>query len=392
MPLSLLTLTLAAFAIGTSEFITTGILSALARGLSVSVPEAGQLVTGYAMGVVVGGPILAVVMARFSRKQALVILLSLFAAGNLGCAFAPSYLALLLGRIATALVHGTFLGIASSAAPSLVAPHRRSQAIATVFLGLTLANVIGVPLGIAIEQAFGWRVTFGAIAFISLIALTALISLFPQMPPVAQNRLADELKGLFELPLMLSLGLSMITSTSLFCLLTYVEPYLQEVTGVAPKAITSFLLVFGLGSTLGSTLGGYFGDRALLKTIMVAICGAGVTQIFFNVAGPHMYGAVLVIFIWGVFSFALVPLLQTLVADHSVRAPTLGSTLNHSAFNLGNALGAIIGGPLLTRTHDYKMLPLAGFSVAALALVVTAIFYKQLHIAPNADARRLTSH
>ncbi|RYE96440.1 MAG: MFS transporter, partial [Oxalobacteraceae bacterium] len=241
-------------------------------------------------------------------------------------------------------------------------------------------------LGIAIEHRLGWRVTFGAITGIAVLALIALIQLFPDLPSTARSRLRDEVKGLFELPLLLSLGLSMVTSTSLFCLLTYVEAYLQNVTAVPASAIMSFLLVFGLGSTLGSTLGGHFGDRALLRTILIAIVGAGATQLLFNAAGQSMYVAVLVIFVWGVFSFALVPMLQTLVADHSPRAPTLASTLNHSAFNLGNALGAIIGATILSQTDNYRALPWAGLGVAALALGITLAFYRRLSVVPPVEA------
>lgn len=372
MPVALLALAAAAFAIGTSEFVVMGLLPDMALDLGVTLSQAGLLVTGYAMGVVVGAPLFAVATARLPRKPTLVALASLFVLGNLLCALAPNYGLLMAARIVTALAHGTFFGIGSVVAAGLVPPHRRSQAIALMFTGLTLANVLGVPLGRIIGEHHGWRMTFAAIVLVALVAVAALMLLLPRRIEMQRGNILREFTVLADRRVLLALATSALTSASLFCVFTFIAPLLTQVGGFSNAAVAPILLLLGVGLTIGSTVGGRLGDRRLQPS-MVAVLGLNVVVLgMMHFALPLKTATVLLMLLWSGLSFALVPLLQTLIVQQAHAAPNLASTLNQGAFNLGNAAGAWIGSAMLATGAPLAGLPWAGAALTLLALLLAA--------------------
>src|ERR1700723_2432305 len=260
----LLALAVSAFGIGTSEFIIMGLLPDLAHSLNVSIPKSGILVSGYALSVTLGSPLVALALSRMDRKRALLILMGMFLVGNALCALAPTFLLLLFARILTALCHGAFFGIGSIVASHLVPRSERAQAIALMFTGLTLANVLGVPLGTALGQAVGWRATFWAVTVIGVLAAAALAVCLPAKIEMQKASLVHEFTVLKNPQVLMVLGISVLASTSLFSTFTYITPILEDVTGFTPHAVTLVLLLFGLGLTVGSTLGGKLADWRLM--------------------------------------------------------------------------------------------------------------------------------
>lgn len=374
MPLALLALAVAAFGIGTTEFVIMGLLPEVATDLSVSIPHAGLLITGYALGVVFGAPILAIATANMPRKATLLGMTLMFILGNILCALAPTYAALMAARVITALCHGAFFGIGSVVAAGLVAPNKRAQAIALMFTGLTLANVLGVPLGTALGQYAGWRSTFGAVAVIGVIAVIAQMIWLPKEIPMEKGNLVTEFRVLGKPNVLLALAMSALASTSLFSVFTYIAPILRDVTGVSPHGVTIMLLLFGLGLTGGSMLGGKLADNRLLPALVGMSVAVVLIVALFSQTSHSVIPAAITLLLWGVVAFALCPILQLLIIDQASDAPNLGSTLNQSAFNLGNAAGAWIGGLVVASGADLADLPWTGAAVAVLT-VLTALFY-----------------
>ncbi|MGV8920450.1 MAG: MFS transporter [Pseudomonas sp.] len=374
MPLALLALAVAAFGIGTTEFVIMGLLPDVAGDLHVSIPHAGLLITGYALGVVFGAPILAVATANMPRKATLLGMTLMFILGNVLCALAPTYAALMGARVITALCHGAFFGIGSVVAAGLVAPNKRAQAIALMFTGLTLANVLGVPLGTALGQVAGWRSTFWAVAVIGVIAVIAQMIWLPKEIPMEKGNLVTEFRVLGKTNVLLALAMSAMASTSLFSVFTYIAPILRDVTGVSPHGITIMLLLFGLGLTGGSMLGGKLADSRLLPSLVWMSIAVVLIVALFSQTSHAVIPAALTLVVWGVVAFALCPILQLLIIDQASDAPNLGSTLNQSAFNLGNAAGAWVGGLVVASGTDLADLPWTGAACAVLTLM-TALFY-----------------
>jgi DHA1 family inner membrane transport protein len=378
----LMALAVAAFGIGTSEFIIMGLLPNLAEDFHVSIPKAGALVSGYALSVTLGAPIVALATARLPRKTALLLLMGVFVLGNLACAIAPGYNLLFAARVLTALCHGAFFGIGSVVAANLVPRSQRSQAIALMFSGLTLANVLGVPAGTALGQAFGWRASFWAIVPIGLIAAIAVFILLPTQPP-SESGLLHEFRVLRKPQVLLVLAMSTLTSASLFCVFTYIAPMLLAVTHVSPRAVTYTLLLFGVGITIGNLAGGALSDwrpMAFLNGALVVLIIANIALYF---AEPHVIPAVAMILLWGAIQFAAGAPLQSRIVDQASSAPNLASTLNQGAFNFGNATGASLGGMLLTAGYTYRQLPFASALVTlvclGLALLSTRLDRKAPH-------------
>jgi DHA1 family inner membrane transport protein len=371
MPLPLLALAVAAFGIGTTEFVIMGLLPNVARDLDVSIPAAGMLVSGYALGVTIGAPILAIVTARMPRKKALMNLIGVFIVGNLLCAIAPGYAVLMAARVVTAFCHGAFFGIGSVVAAGLVAPNRRAQAIALMFTGLTLANVLGVPLGTALGQALGWRATFWAVTGIGVLAAAALAVCLPAKIEMQETSLVREFSVLKDPQVLMVLGISTLASASLFSVFTYITPILEDVTGFTPHSVTLVLLLFGLGLTVGSTLGGKLADWRLIPSLLAFLVAIGVVLTIFAGTMHSAIPAMATIFFWGILAFAIVPPLQTLIVDRASHAPNLASTLNQGAFNLGNATGAWLGGLAIGAGAPLTSLPWLGVSMAAASLALT---------------------
>ncbi|WP_100633526.1 MFS transporter [Pseudomonas qingdaonensis] len=377
MPLSLLILALSAFAIGTTEFVIMGLLPDVASDLGVSIPGAGWLVTGYALGVAIGAPFMALATARLPRKAALVALMGVFIIGNLLCALATDYNVLMFARVVTALCHGAFFGIGSVVAANLVSANRRASAVALMFTGLTLANVLGVPLGTALGQVYGWRSTFWAVTVIGVIALIGLIRFLPIKRDEEKLDMRAELAALKGAGIWLSLSMTVLFSASMFALFTYVAPLLGDVTGVSPRGVTWTLLLIGLGLTLGNILGGKLADRRLAATLMGVFAAMAVISTALSWTSTALIPAEITLFLWATAAFAAVPALQVNVVSFGKAAPNLVSTLNIGAFNLGNALGAWVGGTVIDQGLGLTRVPLAAAALAVLALIVTLITFSQ---------------
>lgn len=371
MPLHLLALAAAAFGIGTSEFVIMGLLPNVAADLDVTIDIAGLLITGYALGVVVGAPIMAIITARLPRKATLIGLASTFVLGNLLCALAPSYTLLMGARIVTAFCHGAFFGIGAVVAADLVPRHQRSSAIALMFTGLTLANVLGVPLGTALGQAAGWRSTFWAVTGIGVAAVAALSLWLPGHIPMRPGNILREFRVLGKMRVLWPLLGSVLASAGLFCVFTYIAPILHDVTGISDRAVTGMLLIFGVALTVGSTLGGKLGDRNLEASLRLLFLALVVVFLALTQAIHAWIPMVVTLFAWGTLGFALVPLLQTLIVDQAAEAPNLASTLNQGAFNLGNASGAWLGSMALGHGQPLTTLPWISLAITVAALALT---------------------
>ena len=377
MPLALFALAVAAFGIGTTEFVIMGLLTDVAQDLSVSIPDAGLLITGYALGVVFGAPVLAVLTANLPRKATLLGMTLMFIVGNVLCAMAPNYATLMGARVITALCHGAFFGIGSVVAAGLVPANKRASAVALMFTGLTLANVLGVPLGTALGQAAGWRSTFFAVTVIGVVALIGLIRFLPAKRDEEKLDMRAELAALKGAGIWLSLSMTALFAASMFTLFTYVAPLLGDVTGVSPRGVTWTLLLIGLGLTVGNIIGGKLADKRLAATLIGVFIAMAVISTVLTWTSVAIIPTEITLFLWATASFAAVPALQVNVVTFGKAAPNLVSTLNIGAFNLGNALGAWVGGSVIAHGFGLTSVPLAAAALAVLALLVTLITFRQ---------------
>ncbi|MDR6289783.1 DHA1 family inner membrane transport protein [Inquilinus ginsengisoli] len=375
MPLPLFALAVAAFGIGTTEFVIMGLLPDVARDLGVSIPAAGMLVSGYALSVTIGAPIVAILTAKLPRKLTLIGLMGVFILGNLLCALAPSYWTLMAARVLTALCHGAFFGIGAVVAANLVPRHQRSRAIALMFSGLTLANVLGVPFGTWLGHAAGWRATFAAIVPIGIAAAVAIAAVLPRDREAPPASLLSEFSVLRKPQVLLAMALSILSSVSLFSIFTYITPILETVSGLTPQGVTTALLLFGVGITVGNLFGGRLADWKLMPAVMASLAALAVICTVFGLAAPMMVPAVAAMVLWGVVQFSLGAPLQTRVVDQAHEAPNLASTLNQGAFNLGNAGGASLGGAAIAAGMPYGQLPYIGAAVAVVGLGVAVLSY-----------------
>ncbi|TBC58548.1 MFS transporter [Rhizobium ruizarguesonis] len=375
MPLALLVLALSSFAIGTTEFVIMGLLPEVAADLSVTIPQAGWLVTGYALAVAIGAPVMAVLTAKLKRRTALIALMAFFIAGNLLCALASDYWVLMIARVVTALCHGAFFGIGSVVAAGLVAEDRRARAVALMFTGLTLANVLGVPLGTAIGQAYGWRATFGVVTVIGIVTISGLIAILPRDKQQENGSILREIAALKNSGLWLALSTTVFFAASMFAPFTYIAPLLRDVTGVSPEGVTWTLFLIGLGLTIGNLVGGKLADWRLGATLAGVFAAIAITSIAFSYTSRFFIPAEITLFLWAMASFAAVPALQVGVVGFGKDAPNLVSTINIGDFNTGNALGAWVGGLVIDAGFDLTRVPLAAALMALIGLGATALTY-----------------
>ncbi|MNM73630.1 Inner membrane transport protein YdhP [compost metagenome] len=364
-PLSLLCLTLGAFAIGMTEFIIMGLLPNVAHDLGVTIPQAGQLITSYALGVAVGAPLLTVLTHRMPQKKLLVLLMAIFIAGNALSVVAPTYILLIAARIMTALAHGTFLGVGSLMASRLVRPDKRAGAVSMVLAGLTVANIIGVPFGTFIGQQLGWRSSFGAITLLGFLSLLGIIRFIPQIRQDGPTSLVQEFRSLVNPQVLLMLLTGAFGCASLFSMFTYLTPALETISGYKEHEVTWILVLFGTGVTLGNLLGGKLADWRLMPAMIANFAVLGVILAVLSVMLNYALLAVITVFIWGVAAFGIMPGLQVRILNLAHNAPLLASTSSHSALNLGNAGGAYLGGLVIT----YAGLPHVPWLASALALL-----------------------
>lgn len=379
MPLALLALAIGAFGIGTTEFVVMGLLPEVADEFSVSVPAAGWLTTGYALGVFGGAPLLTALGTRVSRKRMLMSLMGLFIAGNVISALAPAFGILLAGRIVASLAHGAFFGIGAVVATGLVAKDKRAGAIAMMFTGLTVANVVGVPGGTLVGQTVGWRATFLAVAAIGVVGLAGVARLVPDLPREPSSAaggtdLRRELAAFLNVQVLLAMAMTVLGFGGVFAAITYIAPMMTEVAGYADGSVTWLLALFGLGMVGGNLVGGRFADRALMPMLYVALSALTATLALFTFTAHSKPAAAVSIFLVGFFGFATVPPLQKRVLDQAAAAPTLASAVNVGAFNLGNALAAWLGGLTISAGLGYTAPNWVGAALAAsgLALAVLA--------------------
>ncbi|WP_433673199.1 MFS transporter [Nocardia sp. CA-136227] len=368
MPLAIFALAIGAFGIGTTEFVIMGLLPQIAGDYGVTIPTAGLLVTGYALGVVVGAPVMTVLGTKISRKRMLMLLMGLFIVGNLISAVAPSFAVMLTGRIVASLAHGAFFGIGSVVAAELVAPDKKAGAIATMFTGLTVANIVGVPLGTFIGQAIGWRTTFVIVAALGVAGLIGIAKLVPALPRPETARLGQEFAALRNVQVVLAMAMTVLGFGGVFAAITYIAPMMTQVAGFSDGSVTWLLVLFGIGMFLGNLLGGRYADRHLMPMLYATLGGLAVVLALFTVTAHSEVLAAVTIVLVGGLGFATVPPLQKRVLDQAHGAPTLASAINIGAFNLGNALAAWLGGLVIGAGLGYTAPNWVGALLAAAAL------------------------
>ncbi|MDN7673243.1 MFS transporter [Burkholderia oklahomensis] len=373
MPLPLLALAISAFAIGTTEFVIMGLLPDVARDLAVTLPSAGLLVSGYALGVAAGAPLLAVLTSKMPRKAALQLLMAIFIVGNVLCAVAQGYGTLMIARVVTSFAHGSFFGIGAVVAASLVSVDKRASAIALMFTGLTLANVLGVPFGTFVGQMLGWRATFWIVAALGVASFAGIAALVPKQRGAAGAALGHELRVLKEPQVWLALAMTVLGFGGVFVVFTYIAPILEDVAGFSPHAVSLVLVLFGAGLTVGNTIGGKLADRALMPSLMAILVALIAVMAVFAKTSHLPVAAAVTVFVWGVAAFATVPPLQSRVVEKAAHAPNLASTLNIGAFNVGNAGGAWLGGVALSHGVPLDALPWVAAVVTLAALAVTVL-------------------
>lgn len=373
MPAGLIALALGGFGIGLTEFVIAGLLPEVAADFRVDEAAAGWLISGYALAVVVGALGLTAAATRIPRKAALLGLMVLFIAGNLLSALAPDYGIMLAGRVLAALCHGAFFGIGSVVAASLVAPERQARAIAIMFTGLTAANVLGVPFGTLLGQALGWRSTFWAITVIGVVALVGVALLVPRMAGErSSGGLRGELSAFRSGQVWLSLAATVLGFGGMFGAFTYIAYTLTGVSGFPSAAVPWLLILFGLGLFAGNWVGGRVADRSIDGTLLWLLSALAVVLVAFALVAGMPVAAVIALVLMGAFGFATVPALQLRVLSYASHAPTLASGANIAAFNLGNALGAWIGGLTIAAGLGYRSPLWVGAAMTAGAVVVVA--------------------
>jgi DHA1 family inner membrane transport protein len=374
MPLALLALAVSAFGIGTTEFVMMGLLPNVAEDLGTSVPTAGQLVSAYAIGVVIGAPLLTALGSRVPRKRMLLLLMALFTVGNLASALAPGFGTLVAGRVLAGLPHGAFFGVGAVVAARLVAEGRQARAVATMFLGLTVANIVGVPAATLLGQHLGWRATFLVVTAIGLVAMAALARLVPHVPVDAHQGLGRELRALGNRQVSLGLLTAVLGFAGVFAVYSYLASMTTEVMGLGETSVTFVLALFGIGMTLGALAAGPLTDRALRPTLYGSLAALALVLVAFRFTAHIPWLALVTVVVLGAVGFMTTTPLQMLVMNKAQDAPTLASASNHSAFNLANAGGAWLGGAAISAGWGWTSPALVGavLAVAGLAVAVTA--------------------
>lgn len=377
MPLALLALAVGAFGIGTTEFVMMGLLPEVADDLNISIPTAGHLVSAYALGVVIGAPLLAAVTARMSRRSVLIGLMGLFVAGNALSAFAPDNGWLLAARFLSGLPHGAFFGVGAVVATTMVAPERKARSVSLMFLGLTVANVAGVPVATLMGQHLGWRATFLGVSTIGLAAIAALALLIPHdhTHTASAAGLRGELAALRSVPVWLALGTTVAGFGALFSAYSYITPMLTESAGYAGSSVTLLLALFGVGATAGNLLGGRLADHSLRGTLFAGLASLVAVLALFPLLMSTTWSAALAVVLLGTAAFATGSPLQLMVMEKASAAPSLASSANQAAFNLANAGGAWIGGLALAAGFGVTSPALAGAGLAVLGLAVAGAAY-----------------
>lgn len=375
MPLAIWALALSAFGIGTTEFVIAGLLPQVAADFSISIPQAGNLATVYALGVFIGAPLLIILGTRIPRKGMLMLLMLLFIAGNFITATASTFDVALAGRLVTSLTHGAFFGIGSILAADLVAPNKRVSAIAFMFSGLTVANLIGVPAGTWLSQYMTWRDTFYAITVVGVLGFIGVMLMVPKIANHERPQIKKEFAAFTNSRVLLAMGITVFGPAAFFTSITYIAPMMVEIAKFDPSSVTWLMVVFGLGLFLGNLLGGRFADKALMPLLYITLAGQALVMFLFSVTATSQIMSIACILLMAGFGFATVSPIQKLVMDkaRAAGAPTLASAVNIGLFNLGNAIGAWVGGFVIAAGLGYAAPNWAGALLSVIALVLAAL-------------------
>jgi DHA1 family inner membrane transport protein len=385
MPFPLFALFITACAIGTTEFVVSGLLPQVSVDLGVDIPTAGLLVTGYAMGVVIGGPIMTVLTARLSRRTALLVLVVIFICANLFCALSTSFAATLAARIMSAFAHGAYFGIATVVATSLVADGRRASAIALIGAGVMTANILGVPGGTALGQALGWRATFWAISIAGVVAIAAMVLWLPAGGGGKSMDLRAEIRTLGRRQVLTGLFMLFLHGVGLFGLFTFIAPLLTTVSGFPVGEVPLLLLLFGIGALVGTILSGRLADWRLELSIGIVFIAQVLIYLLFGFLADNPVAMYILMVLLGIVGMAAAAPIRTLVLNAARDAPSLPATFSSSAFNLGVAVGATIASVALASGVSYAQLPWLGVtcSIAGLAVITLTRSTRPVRTVPD---------
>ena len=372
--LAVVALALGGFGIGTTEFVSMGLLPDIAAGLGVSEPVAGHVISAYALGVVVGAPAIAALTARMPRRTLLLALMAMFTLGNLASVFAPSYGTLIAARFLAGLPHGAYFGVAALVAAHLMGPQNRARAVAHVMSGLTIATVLGVPTASWLGQALGWRAAFGLVVAIGVVTLTALWCWLPRhLHTMRSTSPLTELGALRRVQVWLALLVGMIGFGGMFAVYTYIATTMTDVAGLSRALVPVALMVFGLGMVVGNLVGGRLADGSVVRALYLSMSALGIALAVFVFAAHSPWTALPVLFAVGAAGSAVAPALQTRLMDVAHDAQTLAAALNHSALNIGNATGAWVGGLVIAAGLGYTAPAAAGALLALAGLMVLTV-------------------
>lgn len=366
MKFVLFALALAAFAIGTTEFAPMGLLPVIADGIQVSMPSAGLLISAYAIGVMIGAPLMTLLLSSTRRRTALLLLMAIFTLGNLLSAVAPNYVTLLLSRLVTSLAHGAFFGLGSMVAAALVAQEKRAAAVSTMFLGLTIANIGGVPVATWVGNVVGWRMSFAGTAGLGLLAFAALLFALPKGEPGTRPDVLAELRVLTRPTVLRALLTTVLGAGAMFTLYTYLAAILADITHASANFVTAMLVLTGIGFTVGNTISGKLSDKWPRGTLLGFFLLLAISMLAFPLLARSEVGAAIALLVWGAASFGLVPPLQMRVMQDAHEAPGLASSVNIGAFNLGNALGAAAGSFVIDAGLGYAWVAPVGALLAVM--------------------------
>lgn len=380
---ALLALAVGAFGIGTTEFSPMGLLPVIADGVNVSIPTAGLLISAYAIGVMVGAPVMTLAFARYGKRTALMLLMGIFTIGNIMSALAPGYGTLLAARLVTSLNHGAFFGLGAVVAASVVPKEKQASAVAAMFMGLTIANIGGVPAATWVGQQIGWRMSFAGIALLGVLTIASLWFALPKGMLGTVPDVRRELRVLMRPEVLLALTTTVMGASAMFTLYTYVAPVLSTLTGATDGFIAIGLVLIGVGFTLGNMLGGRLADWSLNSSTILFLAALAIIMLVLPLALTSHIGTAVGLLVWGAATFAIVPPVQMRVMQAAAEAPGLASSINIGAFNLGNAIGAAVGAAVISLDLGYAAIPIAGGLLAAVGLALVWIGNTRAVLTPS---------
>ncbi len=388
--LATIALAMGGFAIGTTEFVTMGLLPEMARGVDVSIPMAGHVISAYALGVVVGAPLIAIFGARLPRRGLLLALMAAFAIGNAGSALAVSYESLAVARFLAGVPHGAFFGVASLVAASMVAPHRRGRAVSLVMLGLPVANVVGVPVATWMGQHLGWRSAYWAVTLLGLLTVVLVLAFVPSTPANPEATGRKELQAFARPQVWLTLLVGAVGFGGMFSMYSYIAPTITDVTNLSASTVPLFLLAFGVGGVLGTVVGGHLADWSIFRSLIASSVAMGLALALFTVTAYEPVPAFLTVFGIASVGSVLVVNLQMRLMQVAGDAQTLGAAMNHASLNVANALGAWLGGLVIASGYGYTAPSWVGAGLSAgglLVLLLSALLHRRAQRRPLADTQ-----